>query len=241
MSLSIKILFILIITSGLYSAFSQNCRASVFIKTDLEDAKLYIDDDFIAKGDSFKVDLQVGEYSIYIVENLWSWNSRCAKDTIAILDCSDVQLSYFFETRLVDTQPQDAGIYSKDSLIGFTPLLLEQGKGEYLIRKNDYLDKTIDFQEISLGEKPQLQFIGQEKGESFYESTLFKVLVGTAVALGATTAYYKLEADKKFDEYQLTGNPDLLDQTDRYDIVSGVTFVALQINFGLILYLFLAD
>lgn len=241
MNLLIKILFILIITSSPYFTFGQDCRAKVYIQTDLEDAMLNINDDFIAQGDSFKVDLQAGEYSIYIAENLWSWNSRSVKDTISIIDCGDIQLSYFFKTRLLDTQPQDAGIYSKDSLIGFTPLLLEQGRGEYLIRKNDYLDKTIDFQEISLGEKPQLQFIGQEKGESFYESTIFKVLVGTAVALGATTAYYKLEADKKFDEYQLTGDPDLLEQTDRYDIVSGVTFVALQINFGLILYLFLAD
>jgi len=70
---------------------------------------------------------------------------------------------------------------------------------------------------------------------------LFKVLLGTAIALGATTAYYKLEADKNFDEYQVTGDPAALEQTDKYDLISGITFVAMQIDFGLILYLFLSD
>ena len=46
---------------------------------------------------------------------------------------------------------------------------------------------------------------------------------------------------KKFDEYQIVGDPALLDQTDKYDLISGITFTALQINFGLIIYLFLTD
>lgn len=67
------------------------------------------------------------------------------------------------------------------------------------------------------------------------------MLQGTAIALGVTTAYYKLEADKSFDEYQLTGDPAALEQTEKYDLISGITFVAMQIDFGFILYLFLSD
>ena len=51
----------------------------------------------------------------------------------------------------------------------------------------------------------------------------------------------KLEADKKFDDYLITGEQTLLDQTDRLDVISGISFVALQINFGLIVYFFLVD
>ena len=79
------------------------------------------------------------------------------------------------------------------------------------------------------------------KNGSFFEGTLFKILVGSAVLLGASTAYIKLEADKKFDEYLITGDQKLLDQTNRLDVISGITFVATQINFGFILYLFLTD
>ena len=61
------------------------------------------------------------------------------------------------------------------------------------------------------------------------------------VALGATTAFFKLKADNRYDEYRQSGDPSLLDQTNRLDLVSGITFVALQINFGLIIYFFLVD
>ena len=65
--------------------------------------------------------------------------------------------------------------------------------------------------------------------------------MGTMVALGVTTAYLKLKADDKFAEYKITGDPDLLEQTNKLDTLSAITFVALQINFGTIIYLFLVD
>ena len=241
MNLLTKIIFILTFASCVHFTFSQNCKAKVSIKTDVEDAKLFLDDIYIGDGNDFITELDSGKHIIHI-ENLWMWNSKSIIDTINIYDCNDVNLNYSFnDKKILDTDPQDAYVFKRDSLIGFTPLLLKQGQGEYLLQKPDYSDKKIYFEEISSVEKPKLEYVGVEKSESFYNTALFKVLVGTALALGATTAYYKLEADNKFDEYQITGNPDLLDQTDRYDIISGVTFAALQINFGLILYLFLSD
>ena len=141
----------------------------------------------------------------------------------------------------MDTDPQDVYVFSNDSLIGYTPLYLKPGFKSLVLEKPDYLSKEITFDEISLNEKIKLDFIGEENNGSFYESTIFKVLVGTAIALGAATAYFKLEADNRFEEYKITGDPELLNQTDRLDIISGVSFVALQINFGLIIYLFLSE
>jgi len=242
MNLLSKIILVLSFTSCFYYLLGQDCKTKVSIQTDIQNAKLFIDDIFIADGNNFITELDSGRHIIHITDNLWKWSSKSIRDTINIIDCTDINLNYFLnDQKILDTDPQDVYVFKGDSLIGNTPLLLEQGQGDYLLEKSDYLTKTISFQEIASGEKPELQFVGQEKSESFYNTTLFKVLVGTALALGATTAYYKLEADKKFDEYQITGNPDLLDQTDRYDVISGVTFVALQINFGLILYLFLSD
>lgn len=242
MNLLIKIILILSLTSSFYYLHGQDCKAKVSIQTDIDNAKLFIDDIFVDNGNHFIIELDSGIHTINIIDDIWKWNSKSIIDSLNIIDCSDLNLKYSFKDQiLLDTDPQDVYVFKSDSLIGFTPLLLDQGKGEYILKKTDYLTKNISFQEISSGEKPELQFVGEEKSEIFYNTTLFKVLVGTALALGATTAYYKLEADKKFDEYQITGNPDLLEQTDRYDLISGATFVALQINFGLILYLFLSD
>jgi hypothetical protein len=39
----------------------------------------------------------------------------------------------------------------------------------------------------------------------------------------------------------MTGNDDYLRQTRRYDLISGITFGAVQVNFGLLLYYFLKE
>lgn len=240
MNLLIKILLISSLFSSMLSA--QDCKAKIFIQTDIERAKLFVNDNFENEGNNFELELTPGIYIINIVEDFKKWNARSFEDTLRIKDCSNLNLNYNLNNKLLlDSYPQNAHVRESDSLLGFTPMLLEENFQTLLLQKPGYEDKLITQQEIAAGVKPELQFTGQVKGESFYESTLFKFLVGTAIALGATTAYYKLEADKNFDEYQITGDQALLEQTDKYDLISGITFVALQIDFGLILYLFLTD
>ena len=240
MNSSIKILLIASLCPIAISA--QDCTAKIFIHTDVENAKLFVDDNFESEGNNFEIKLEQGTYKITIVEDYKKWNAGRIEDTLRIIDCSDLTFNYVLNNKLLlNSDPQNVYVRESDSLIGFTPMLLENNIQTILLQKSGYEDKIISQQEIAAGVKPELQFIGQVKDENFYESTLFKLLVGTAIALGATTAYYKLEADKNFDEYQDTGDPAALDQTDKYDTISAATFVALQIDFGLILYLFLTD
>jgi hypothetical protein len=225
-----------------FAAIGQDCKAKVTIKTDVEKVNLFINNTIEGEGNTFILLLEPGSYKIRIIEDNKKWNARIIEDTLEIFNCNDISFNYNLKNKiLLDTNPQNVYVIEADSLIGFTPLLLAIDFETLKLQKPEYADKIVSKQEIATGVKPELQFIGHVNGESFYESTLFKVLVGTAIALGATTAYYKLEADKKFDEYQLAGDPALLDQTDKYDLISGITFVALQIDFGLILYLFLTD
>ena len=242
MNLLNKIFIVIAISSGLYYSLAQNCKANVSIDVDVTEAKLFVNNEFIGAGRHFTTELDTGTYSIYLTDNLWKWNSKSLRDTIKITNCGDINLSYNLGKKIVfNTVPQDVSVIKKDSLLGFTPLLMEEIPGDYLLKKPDYKSLNINMREISSGKTPELEFIGEKTDESFYGSTMFKVLVGAALALGATTAYFKLEADKAFDEYQITGDSDTLDKTDRYDVISGISFVALQIDFGLILYYFLAD
>jgi len=240
MNLFTNSLIIVIVFS--FAAAGQDCKAKVTIQTDVEIANLFINDALEGEGNSFNLLLEPGTYKIRIVEDFKKWNANKLEDILRINDCGDLTFNYKLVNKIfLDSNPQNIYVKESDSLIGFTPLLLEDNFQTLLLQKPGYADQIISQQEIAAGVKPELEFTGQLKGESFYESTLFKVLVGTAIALGATTAYYKLEADKNFDQYQVTGDPALLDQTDKYDLISGITFVAMQIDFGLILYLFLSD
>ena len=240
MNLFTKSFFILILISA--ASFGQDCKAKVTIRTDVENANLFINDMLEGEGNTFNLLLEPGTYKISIVEDFKKWNANKLEDTLQIDNCNDLTFDYKLVNKILfDSNPQNVDVRESDSLIGFTPLQLDENFQTLSLQKPGYADEIISNQEVSAGVKPELEFIGQVKGEDFYESTLFKVLLGTAIALGATTAYYKLEADKSFDEYQLTGDPAALEQTDKYDLISGITFVAMQIDFGFILYLFLSD
>lgn len=240
MNLLIKIFIFLSVCSVILSA--QNCRAKIIIETNKESAFLFIDENYIAQGKIIRTELENGRYIIQLIEDPKRWNAEIIKDTLEIVDCNDTSLTYNFENKiLIDSNPQDVYVIKGDSLLGFTPLLIDNNFDELKLSKPGFINKTISLSEIKSGQKPELTFSGELKKENFYNTMLFKILAGTAIALGATTAYYKLEADRKFDEYQVTGDPELLNQTDRFDIISGVTFVALQINVGLIIYFFLSD
>ena len=66
-------------------------------------------------------------------------------------------------------------------------------------------------------------------------------MLGTAIALGAATAYYKFEADNLYEEYKITGDPGLIDNIDHYDDQSAGTLIAMEICVGAIIYFLLAD
>ncbi|NWF90970.1 MAG: hypothetical protein HXY50_16105 [Ignavibacteriaceae bacterium] len=142
---------------------------------------------------------------------------------------------------LVNSVPQDAYVFLKDSLIGNTPLFVEPKIGMLTLKKNGYNDLAVLADEIRANELLKMNFIGLESEMSFFEKDIFKILTASIIVLGGTTAYFKLKADDKFEEYEFSGNGKLLDETRKYDLISGLTFTALQINFGLLLYYFLIE
>lgn len=80
-----------------------------------------------------------------------------------------------------------------------------------------------------------------KKEGSFFSSGTFKILLGSAAVLGGIAAYYKIQADHKYDDYLESKNQSDLDEVDRLDLYSGISFGLLQINFGYLIYKFLTD
>jgi hypothetical protein len=66
-------------------------------------------------------------------------------------------------------------------------------------------------------------------------------LIGSAAILGGVAAYYKIQADKKYDEYLNSKNNSALDDVNRFDLYSGISFGLMQINFGYLIYKFLTE
>ena len=241
MSLFIKILFALIIYIAV-NVFPQDCEANLKIISDIENVNVFIDDSLAGMGKNINVILSKGRHKIVALENSDRWDAKTFIDSLNITDCNDITLQYNFnKIVLLNTEPQNVYVFSNDSLIGYTPLLIPMELNNIRLEKNGFESKIISYSDFGINDPVKLNYVGEYDDGNFFDKTLFKILVGTMVVLGATTAYLKLEADDKFDQYQITGDKALLDKTNRLDTISAVTFVALQINFGAIIYLFLVD
>ncbi len=85
------------------------------------------------------------------------------------------------------------------------------------------------------------EYMHKNKTENFFNSSTFKILIGSAAVLGGVAAYFKIKADRKYDDYIQTKNRSTLEEVDRLDLYSGIAFGLLQINFGYLIYKFLTD
>lgn len=239
MNLSKKIFFILF-PFCTFNLWAQ-CQAELQIRTDLPSSKIYIDSILAGKG-NVEIKLDNGVHHIVVMEESDRWDAKYFSDTLMIHDCRDTVLNYSFKSQVyLDTDPQDVYVYEDSTLIGHTPMFLPLNNGNLTLKKEGFEQKIITPNQMSKNEKIKLNFIGSLKGRNFFEQNLFKILVGGIVALGGVSAYFKIKADDNFDNYESTGDRFYLDQTHKYDLISGITFGALQVGFGFLIYYFLSD
>lgn len=162
---------------------------------------------------------------------------------ISLFAQSEEKLYYSNEDSLIllKTIPHDVYVYSNDSLIGHTPLKINQNFSKLILQKDGYEQKSIELKDVPYQPVVYLNYIGSTKQESFFNRPVFKYLLGGIFALGAATAYFKIKADKNFEDYEFSGDRKFLDKTKRYDTISGITFGVLQVNFGILIYHFLTE
>jgi hypothetical protein len=237
-----KMFKVLLFVCLLYtSGFAQSCRAKLIIKTDISNSIIKLDDEFLGNG-NIEAELHKGKHIIYVSEPSSVWDPKNFEDTLLVKDCNDINLSYNFNSPVyLATNPEDVNVYSGDSLIGYSPLFISQKLNKLSLSKPGYESKSIYLNNMPANNIINLKYIGESSGKSFYEKDIFKILVGSLVLLGGTTAYFKLKADNRYDSYQSTGEQSYLDKTREFDLISGITMGALQINFGILIYYFLTD
>ncbi len=144
------------------------------------------------------------------------------------------------DTLYLKTDPDDAYVLKNDSLIGHTPLFISGSLGEVFLTKPGYEQKSVNL--AGYDNSPvSLKFTAKKTPTNFFESSVFRIFVSSIVVLGGITAYFKVKADKRYADYQASGDGNLLTETRRYDLISGISFAALQVNFGFLIYYFLKE
>jgi hypothetical protein len=218
----------------------QDCETTIFLSADIENVEYYLNNDFLGSSKELISKTDTGLFIITAKESGNLWNPVYFSDTIHIKECGEYKFTYNFSSvKFLRTLPPDAYVYRNDSLIGSTPLLIDREEGSFKISKEGYQELEIPYREIQ-------NTIVLERGKTppgtrFYQKPLFKYLIGSLLVFGGVTAYYKLKADDKFEEYEVSGNEQLLKETRRYDLISGISFGALQVNLGFLLYYFMTE
>lgn len=220
-----------------------DCEADLKVETDSRSSLIFLDGNFAASG-NLQISLPHGKYIISAKENIEKWNAKTFTDTFLIDDCGEYKTYYTFNDDVyLKTEPQDVEVYSGGILYGYTPLFINPDSFNRSIelRKEGYESKILQPGDLLTDDIIKLNYEGKTAGRSFFEKDIFKILVGSLAVLGATTAYFKLKADDEFEDYQFNGSSRSLDNTRRYDLISGISFAALQINFGVLIYFFILD
>lgn len=224
------------------TVFGQNC-SQLFVKSNKSRSALFINGKFIETGNNISVNLAKGNYELVLKEDEYSWGAEVFTDSIFINECGvSVTKEYDFKEKIYfTTNPSNVWLYNNDTIVGYTPSYIPGDLRNLTLYKPKYETKTIDLVNINKNISADLKQSIFEDDKEFPDTPLFKVLIGSAIALGATAAYYKIQADDSFEQYENTGNQKYLDDTDKFDIYSGIAFTALQVNFGALIYFFLTD
>ncbi|MBU1098770.1 MAG: hypothetical protein KKA84_00075 [Bacteroidetes bacterium] len=232
----IYFLIICVVISG------QSEKGKLVIKTDVETSAIILNDELIGHGE-IEIPLESGTYNVMIKKNPCEWGSEIIFDEVFI-DNNAVERKYSFESEVfLDSDPTDAYVYYEDELIGHTPLFINSNVGSVDLLKPSF-KSSMNINLKQMGKVPQrinLEFQGVESEPALRETIWFKVLLGSAVLVGGTAAYYKIQADNEYQKYLETEDTSFRDRTDKYDAISGVSFGLLQLNFAAILYFLLAD
>lgn len=169
-------------------------------------------------------------------------------------NADSVTINYNF----IDSYPQNADVFIGNEKIGNTPL--------YFTWSDSLFPKSVKisirgFKEESFtAEKPEIikrKFnlkpdkpgfvydpVKENKPQYFKTPRkVFPVVVSSLLtaASGIGSFYFKSLASDNKKEYEFTGDPSALDRQKQYDLLGGVSIVALQLGFGALMYFLFID
>lgn len=229
---------------------SQEYQSTLSVNTNIPGVKIFIDSNYIGKTPIYRAVVTSGIHKITaVLLNGFRWNEDVYIDSINIPTNGHVDKQiYISESSRILTEPFNAIVYKNDSLIGRTPLNIDDLGIDVKIRfmLEGYYDSTVvnsfegDFPKVFLQPLPAPD---GKKRSMFLDSDgsnklLPLYIAGSAsIISGITAAYSKIQADKLYKEYRTTKNNQLLDRVKRLDTVSGISLVVSQVSIAILSYL----
>ncbi len=165
-----------------------------------------------------------------------------------------VRIDYNF----IDSYPQNAVIQINDMFIGNTPLFFEWKDSTFpktiKITKHGFSEQTEIINNIQLlnkkfnltstGKHSIINTVVENKQTYFKEPRkVVPIVISSIITAGSGIAafYFKSLASDNRKYYEEFQDESFLDKKNKYDILGGVSLVALQLGFGALLYFLFID
>ncbi len=233
-------------------------RASLTVRASVDSAVVMLDGRQAGVTPLTIDTLSPGSHVLRVIDpDVSNWLTEIITDTVRLQPGERLVRTYELTPKVsLGTTPAGARVFLNDSLVGMTPLVFLRdstfGHSLLTLRKDGFKPLIIQLQDSGRG---SLHFsLAPEWPGNAPENNMFaQALVpersrtvtyisgATAVLAGIATAYLKIKADDRQDQYVLTGDPSLQAERVRLDRGAAITYVVTQISFGIFAYFLLSD
>lgn len=259
-------LFLISCTASAQSIVSDSAEYKDTLKTfrlsvqsNFPECNVYIDTSFIGITPITSYEIKEGSYTIKVTntKSLKNWDSENKTFDIAInkdtiLFC-DFHYFYYF-----NSNPFGANVYSKDSVLGITPLRFfskQMLSGSITFSRKNYKDYFFDLRNYNFetglnvtlepkGTQTVNDIVYKNRGTQFKtKRALVPILFLGAAAVGGAffAVTYKNRANVAYDTYLINGSQSSLDESNDNDRYYVISLVLMQAAIGGLIYFLFFD
>jgi len=232
---------------------SSDAVASVTVQSNVSGALVYVDSMFLGTTPLDTIYLDPGRHVFTLLQpDHQSWLHSAIVETLTLLSTQHLYYRVTFpQFYHITSEPYGATVYLSDSAIGQTPVRLQLPSSTVILRvakdgyREELLPTTPDAKHIhvvlsSLDANSPLVISPYLSAKTSTSTLPLFVTTGTTVLAGATAAYFKIQADKHYNEYRLLGSQGSLQKVREYDRISGIALATSELSFLLLTYLLLS-
>ncbi len=220
------------------------------IDSEVKGAVVYLDSALIGSTPISNFKVKVGTYTLKVKNpEPTDWLEQDIVQKIGIKENDTLNLFITFEKFIkINSIPFSANILLGDSIIGTTPSIFKMkdllGEKIKIVKKgHNEVEILIDgkTQRIEVNLSPKNGAETELRTEPRNKLNVVLPIAGISLTSGIISIYFKTQADKLYNEYLQSGDPEKLNTVKTYDKVAGVTLVIFEITAILAIYLLIKN
>ncbi len=247
------------VVMGLHAQGKSKTVGWLSVHTVPKNAEVVVDGQFRGVTPLNRIELDSGKHVVKAVyPTRTSWNGSSKVESVAIDAAHETTVNWELEgIASLNSVPSGSLVSYQGRQIGVTPFMFkatEAFMGEFTLQKDgfkpmaipvsgrDYFVRTARLDLVAPLEEWKFSDVLFPDSNGEPEGQWVNYAAGaTMIVSGFLAAYYKDHANREFDNYNQTKDPDVLNSVRRLDKTSGISFTITQLSFAVLAYKLLLE